>query len=747
MKGYRSASLLAAAVFLAAGPALGQPDEEAGRSCAPIGHEGPSVGLVLSGGGARGGAHVGVLRALEELRVPVDCIAGTSIGAVVGGFYASGMSVEDIQQVARSIDWDAAFLNFTPREYRSFRRKRDDDLFLVNQRPGLNEGEFELPIGLVQGQVIDMILSRVTAPAAGVEDFDRLAVPFRAVAADIVTGEAVILGSGDLTRAVRASMSLPAALTPIELDGRLLVDGGIAMNLPVEVAKDMGADVVIAVDISSALLPRESISSVLNITSQLTNLLTRHGVEEQRALLDEDDVLLVPEFDDELTSATFERLVEAFQNGYEAVMEHRDELEPLALDEAAYREHVDSRHDPRWDEPPVVEFVSLDNDSGIADSIIRARLDGIEIGQPLDVAAVEDAIGRVYGLEFFQNVRYDVVEENGRTGLLVDVDERSWGPNYLQLGMEYSSSSDADETFGLAVSYLRTLVNPLGGEWRATFVIGDEPAVLADFYQPLGSEGRWFLEPQLNFQSTLFNVFEEEQLAAEFDIREAAVEIAGGRVLEDWLEVRGGVRLATGDYEFRVGDRSLLPGDEFQRGHFFARVMADTLDSVAFPTSGLLASVEWRGSRPDALNADEDFDQVLLETSYAKTWGRHTLLSSVRYDATISGDAPVSALFRMGGLFDLSGLNRNQLSGQHAARIGASYYRRIGDLALFPAFAGISMELGNVWDDRDAMRLDDAIFGFSLWAGVNTPIGPVYVGIARADDGQTAAYVSLGRVF
>ena len=211
--------------------------------------ERPKIGLVLSGGGARGGAHIGVLKALEELRVPVDYVAGTSIGAAVGGFYVSGMNVADLKQLVESLEWETAFLNVTPRQLKSFRRKRDDDSFLVNQKPGLNDGEFELPIGLVQGQVIDMIISRETLRASQVDNFDQLAIPFRAVAGDIVTGEAVVLSSGSLARAIRASMSIPAALSPIEIDGRLLVDGGIAMNLPVDVARDMGADVVIAVDI------------------------------------------------------------------------------------------------------------------------------------------------------------------------------------------------------------------------------------------------------------------------------------------------------------------------------------------------------------------------------------------------------------------------------------------------------------------------------------------------------------------
>ena len=220
----------------------------------------PTIGLVLSGGGARGGAHLGVLRALEELNVPVDVIAGTSIGAIIGGLYASGMSVDEIEHVIETIDWDAAFLGDTPRELMSFRRKRDDDLFLVEQKPGLNDGQLTLPLGIVQGQVIDLILIEQTLPVAHIRDFDELPIPFRAVSTDITTGEAVVLGSGNLAEAIRASMSVPAVLAPIDIDGRLLVDGGIAMNLPIEVARQMGAEVIIAVDISAPLFRREQLS-------------------------------------------------------------------------------------------------------------------------------------------------------------------------------------------------------------------------------------------------------------------------------------------------------------------------------------------------------------------------------------------------------------------------------------------------------------------------------------------------------
>jgi NTE family protein len=747
MQRYVSFGLLAAAALCVAWSAAGQDAFAQAVQTDADGVARPSVGLVLSGGGARGGAHIGVLKALEELRIPVDQVAGTSIGAVVGGFYVSGMSVPDLENLVASLEWENAFLNSTPRRLRSFRRKRDDDLFLVDQKPGLNNGEFELPRGLVQGQVIDLIISRETLLASRVQDFDDLTIPFRAVAGDIATGEAVVLGSGSLARSIRASMSIPAVLSPIDIDGRLLVDGGIAMNLPVDVAREMGAEVVIAVDISSDLLAQETLRSVLDVTEQLTNLLTRRGTLEQRAKLTPQDLLVIPEFQEDLGSTSFARMSEAVQAGYDAVMRRRTEFERLSLSEGAYAEHLAARTDPRMRELPVVEFVRLENNAAIANSVIEARLGEIESGEPLDVDAVERAMNTVYGLDYYQNVRYGLIRDGDRMGLDVELDERSWGPNYLQLGMEYSSSPGSDVLFGLAASYLRTAINPLGGEWRATIVVGDEPALIADLHQPFGPKGFYFYAPSLNIESNQFNVFVGDERVTEADLREATLEFAVGRELPTWGEYRFGVRAAKGSFNLRVGDPTFINEEDFQRGEFFGRFSVDTMDSASFPREGSVGSIEWRASRQRPLSADADFDQLLISGLRAKTWGRHTLLGSLRYDATISGEASDSRLFRMGGFFDISGINRNQLSGQHAARLGASYYRRIGDLALFPAFAGFSVELGNTWQSRGDISVSDSVLGGSFWGGVSTPVGPIYVGYGRAEGGEDAFYVTLGRVF
>jgi len=365
-----------------------------------------------------------------------------------------------------------------------------------------------------------------------------------------------------------------------------------------------------------------------------------------------------------------------------------------------------------------------------------------------EVATAGRAGGQADGLELSQNVRYSVVTEGEATGLEIEVVPRSWGPNYLQLGMAYNSSGNVDATFGLAASYLRTAINPKGGEWRATFVVGDEPAFTLDVYQPFGAAALLFVEPIVDIRRTQFNAFDGDQLVAEARLRELSLEVSAGRELLNWGEVRGGVRLIDGETSLHVGAADVnVPPPDYGRGELFVRFSADTFDNIAFPRSGVLASAEWRTSSAGTLSADDDYGQLVVRASHAKTWGRHTLHSTFRYDATTSGTPPLDRAFRVGGFLDLSGLAQDQLIGKYAMRVGASYYRRIGDLALFPAFAGITVELGNAWDARGDISFGNAMLGGSIWAGVDTPVGPVYVGYGRTEGDTDAAYVHLGRAF
>ncbi|MEL7448899.1 MAG: patatin-like phospholipase family protein [Pseudomonadota bacterium] len=708
------------------------------------GKERPRIGLALSGGGARGAAHLGVLAVLEENRIPIDYIAGTSMGSIVGGLYASGLSPADITTAVREIDWVEVFSDTTPRQERSFRRKRDDDLYLIKSRPGIGTEGLKLPAGIIQGQKINLALARLTQPSSHINDFDQFRIPFRAVATDIVTGEEVVLGSGSLTDAIRASMSVPAAFAPMTIGERRLVDGGVANNLPVSVVREMGADIVIAVDISTPLLTDEQVDSVLAVTVQLTGLLTRRNTEAQIASLCDHDLLIVPDLEG-FNSADFLHALDAVPAGRTAAEGSVAQLQHLSLPEAQYAAYRDSLTQGTRKRDHI-DFVRLHNNSRIKDSILASRIHDTRIGDDLSFDNIERDVSRIYGLEQFQNVNYNIVEEDGQTGLEITANERSWGPTYLQLGARYDSNTEGDNVFNLGFAVLATGLNESNGEVRGGVQLGSEPALFLDYHQPLGKNGMWFANVFGGYQDLLVTLFEDDDAFATYGIQEAFSEVSFGRELGTWGEVRAGLRYADGEATVRVGDRIDNPEVQFQRGESYVRLFADELDSFFFPSKGYLASVEWTASR-ESLGADIEFDQVSISGIYTHSIGPHRFSGLLDYGSTISGEAPVQSVFRLGGFFNLSGFNSNELSGQHFGRVGLSYFRQIEPIELLPVYAGVLVERGNVFENRSDIGWDNSLTAGAVFIGADTFIGPLSIAYGAAEGGNDSFYVFLGRAF
>jgi len=703
----------------------------------------PKIGLALSGGGARGAAHIGVIRVLEENNVPIDYIAGASMGSIVGGLYSAGMSTDEIEAGLASMDWDGVFHDRPPRSDRSFRRKRDDDLYLIKAKPGFNDGQLDLPRGLVQGQKIDLELARLVLPVATVDDFDDLMIPFRAVATDIATGQEVAIGSGNLGLAIRASMSIPAAFAPTIIDGRLLVDGGVSNNLPINVVRDMGADVVIAIDISTPLLEQEDIDSVLLITQQLTGLLTRRNVEAQIATLTDKDIFIVPDLGD-VTTTDFKEFAKAIPPGRTATMAQIEDIRRLSLSDTDYQAYRASLIHPGT-QLPVIDRIRLENNSRLSDEYIMSRVVDTQSGKPLDLAALEQDLGKIYGLELFQNVRYGVSVDGDETVLDIRVDERSWGPSYLQFGAEYDSNGEGENLFNFGLTYLKTGINPSGREWRTGLQIGSEWALFTEIHQPLGSNLMYFVNPRIGYQQRIVDVIENSEVTASFRIGELFAEISAGRELGTWGEVRVGVRYSDGEAERQIGDPSFID-IPFQRGESFVRFSMDEFDNFNIPLSGTLLTAEWLQSR-EGLGADDEFDQLIVQGSVAFTRNRNTLLVGGLYNATISGTAPIQSLFRLGGFGRLSGLTANELSGQNTALAVLAYYRRLNDSSTLPIYGGITVETGNAWDNRSDISISDTITAGSLFVAMNTLIGPLYLAYGRTENDDQAAYFFLGRPF
>lgn len=702
----------------------------------------PKVGLVLSGGGARGFAHIGVLKVLEKNHIPIDYIAGTSMGSIIGGLYASGMSATEIEVAVSRIDWDQVFIDSIQRQDRSFRRKRDDDFALVKIKPGFDDGKIKLPQGLIQGESISLLLQKLALPVATVKDFDKLSIPFRAVASDIATGEPVVLGSGNLAQALRASMSVPAAMAPVEIEGKLLVDGGVSMNLPVTIVREMGADVLIVVDISTPLLTRDKLNSTLEITKQLSGLLTQRETQLQLHAMEPEDILIVPGLGG-ITSGDFSRGNEIVGIGVQAASEKITALRSLALSDEAFATHVVARPKPNK-KLPVVDFVRLNNQSGLGDEVLKARIT-IQAGQPLDIDLLEEDIRRIYGLELFQIVMWELVEENGQTGLVLHIKERSWGPNYLQFGLHLEGDLEGNNQFNLNVGYLGTTLNKLGGELRTIVNLGEEPGISAELYQPLDVGSHYFVHPSVLVEQENIDLFQGDDKVAEFRHKRSGVTLAAGRELGTWGEFRLGWRRFTGESRVRVGDPT-LPTIDFDTGQGFAKLSFDNVNNLYFPRSGIYGDLEWRFSR-EGLGDDSNYDQKLLNAFGAKSWGRNTIMGGLRYFTTPDDNAPIEGLFQAGGFLRLSGLHSNELSGQHYAQLTANYRRRIFDFDLMPTYVGASLEVGNVWNNKDDISFDSTIAAGSMYVGFDSFIGPLYFAYGQAEGGRSSLYVFLGQTF
>lgn len=706
----------------------------------------PRVGLVLSGGGARGAAHVGVLKVLEEMRVPIDAISGTSMGAVVGGLYASGMSAQEIEKLISSVNWQDAFQDRPPRAELGYRRKQDDRNFLVRYALGIREGDFVLPRGLVQGQKLEQVLRNAALPVADVQDFDRLPIPFRAVATDLETGEAVLMSSGDLVTAMRASMSAPGLFSPVQRDGHLLVDGGLVENLPIDPARQMNVDVLIVVDVSFPLYSRDELTSPLEVTNQAFAIMIRSRTLEQRAKLKPTDIVIDPPLG-HFTSADFTRVPQALRAGEEAARGAQSTLAGLALSREDYTRYMASRN-PRTTTAPTIEFVRADAQSTDYSRLVDETMSDV-VGKPLDTKMMQQQLSSLYALDLFESIDYSLIEDHGRTGLELDLRRKSWGPNYVRFGLNLEDDFEGNSRYNAAMRFIMTELNVLGGEWLTDLQIGENPRLFTEFYQPLSLASRYFVAPRFDFEERSVYQLEDENRLAEYRVRTYEGGLDFGRELANWGEMRVGVRRGSGHSHVLIGDPA-LPRDEFERGGLFARFSYDKLDSIFFPRHGQQFEMEWRGEREN-FGADQKFDAFAMNWLVARSFDRHTFLFWIEGGTTVDASPTPENFFNLGGFFNLSGLAPGAVSGPHYGIGRLIYYRKIGrggsGVLDLPAYAGISLEAGNTWADRDDITTSDLHKDASVFFGVDTPLGPVYLATGFDQGGDTAFYLFLGRTF
>ncbi len=702
----------------------------------------PRVGLALGGGGARGVAHLGILSRIEALDIRVDCVAGTSMGALVGGLYASGMSAAELRHLVESTDWKALFNDTLARQERSFRRKQDDRDALTTVGVGISRTGLRVSPGMLQGERILALLERSTLGVAAVDDFDELPIPFRAVATDLNSGDAVVIGQGSLAMAMRASMSLPGVFQPAEIDGRVLLDGGLVNQVPVDVVRAMGADIVIAVDVGTPLEVLDRDASLVEVVSQISGMMTTGNTRRQLQTLTARDVLIVPELADTVSTSDFEKVTQALAIGDAAALKATAALSRLPRRTDQDRAlALASAMEPN----PVIGFVRVDNETRYADAVLIEQM-AIPIGEPLDAAAVEEGLLRMYSRGTLASITYEVVRENGSTGVLVRARPKPQGPNYLQLGLVHSSDFNGAHETTLRGAILFSPVSAYGAEARIAAALGSEPALSGEYFHPFDAANRYIFYTKLGYDNPGIPLFDDRgNQYATYDVGRVGLQLQLGREFGNYAAVVAGTRFAKGKADVEIGDPA-LPDLRFQQGSVYARATVDRLDSLYFASEGYFASAGYSASRR-WLGSDSDFDQLDVDAEVARSFGRHALQLGGRFHVTTSGQAPIQDRYRLGGRTRLAGFRVNELTGQHYAVAFVGYGYRVTEILGRAAFIGCTLEYGNAWERRSDMRWDDGILNASLYAGFDSWLGPLTFGYGWREAGEGTLFLEIGKPF
>ncbi|MGB8922925.1 MAG: patatin-like phospholipase family protein [Pseudomonas sp.] len=705
----------------------------------------PKVGLVLSGGAARGLAHIGVLKALEEQGIKIDAIAGTSMGAVVGGLYASGYKIDELEKLALNIDWQQALSDAPPREDVPFRRKQDDRDFLVKQQLSFrDDGSLGLPLGVIQGQNLALMLESLLAHTSDTRDFDKLPIPFRAVATDIANGEKVVFRKGHLPQVIRASMSIPAVFAPVELDGRLLVDGGMTDNIPLDVAREMGVDVAIVVDIGTPLRNRKQLTTVVDVLNQSITLMTRRNSEEQLAALKPSDVLIQPALA-AFGVTDFGKAQEMIDAGYRATKILDARLAVLKPRESQDAELNAARAPGQ--RTPIITAIKVENDSKVGDDVIRYYIRQ-PIGQPLDLGRLHSDMGTLYGLDYFEQVQYRVVHKGQDHTLVISARGKRSGTDYLRVGLNLSDDMRGDSAFNLGASYRINGINRLGAEWLTRAQIGDKQELYTEFYQPLDVGSRYFVAPYAAFEAQNVDAVLDNDPIAQYRVERYGFGLNFGRQIGNNGEIRFGVGEAWGKADVRIGDQD-LPSENFKEGFYSLKYSFDSLDNVYFPHEGKDVSLTLQQFEP-SLGSDTRYRQWEFKLDKAMSHGPDTLILGGRYARTLDDANVVTSSFLLGGARQLSGFREDSISGQNISLMRAVYYRRLTPRSYlpldFPLYAGASLERGRAWNNNNEFD-SGYINAASVFIGFDTPLGPLNFTYGLNDANEQAVYLNLGQTF
>ena len=705
----------------------------------------PRVAVVLSGGGARGISHVGVLQGLEELRVPVDLIVGSEWGALVGGLYAAGLTPAEIQAALVSEDWMDALADRTPRRYLSFRSKQEDRDFLIDIPLGIGTEGLILPPSLQGGSRMRLELARLTMRTLGTGHFDGLAVPFRAVATDLDDGASVTLEEGSLALAIEASLATPVLRQPVEWGPTRLISGEMSDPIPVEAALALDPEVLLVVDALDPDLERVQLD-FFGVGERSLQLVGRKRASESLEDMRELDLICRPDLRG-IDLDDFEEAPDAIARGRAAVLVLRERLAPWAGDPAAFEERARRRESAR--ELPVIDTVRVRQGCPLGTESVRARMEQ-RAGERFDPKVASSDLARLYGLKLFRRVDFELVPTTGdHADLYVGADPMPTAPLHWRMGMagELTAGDDVNFVVGASVRYAPT--DDWGSEWRANAELGNRVLAGIERRQALDAQGLWYLIPHASWRDYPVRVESGGSAVAQFSVSELEVGADLAREITDIWEARVGLVYRSGQSELDIGDPTVNGGDSFEEGGSVVAVTCDSLDNLSFPRTGWLTRVEWFYPVDDFKEGQDETFRFRFDKAIEA--GRGALLVGGEYSDVVGDPNNVQSFFPLGGFLRLSGLTSEEISGPTAI-LGRIVYtvpltRRGLERKIFTWYGGGSIEAGNVLDELNDLEWGDLLPSGSVFLGVDTLLGPMYLGYGLTDGGEQSAFLVFGRQF
>ena len=705
--------------------------------------ERPRIGLVLGGGGARGGAHVGVLKVLDELRIPVDCVAGTSMGALVGATFAAGATAAEIEEEILSISWSAALGLEAERGVLPMQRKLAGVTHSNNILFGISDGRLRARGGVLVSQHVEEVLRRLVGPTREITDFDRLPIPYRAVATDLAAGRMVVLADGDLTQAMRASMAVPGVFSPVLVNGQVLADGGMMRNLPVDVALDLCADVVIAVSLEAPLPRAEDLQSVFALAARSIDAMVRANEAQQLESLTELDVAIIVPIGD-IGSAEFDRIPETLPVGERAARRMAPSLQRYALSEEEYRRWRDSIRRPPAEVVVIdaIEFAPLQHASA---DYLATRL-RTEPGDVVTLHQIERDIDRVFHSGDFERVDYRLAASpDGGRVLLIEATEMP-GTDFLRFDLGLAGSTGGDLLFALRADHRREWFTPMGGQWRNALQLGQLSELESALYLPLDVEQRFFVEPGIALRRSIEDIFDDGSRTARYDLRKLLLRIDSGINLGNQARAHTGLHWSVADYDLDIGDTPRFDFDRSTDARLVLGAVYDTRDSAVLPTQGSYAQAEYT-SASGSIGGDLSYDQFEAVAGHSGTYGGELFHFAAGFGRTLSGELPRYRDFRIGGIRSFPALERGELRGEGYWSASATWLTpfRDGTTLLGQAFyAGVGLHAVGMKDRIDEVR-DGTVFGLSVTLGARTLAGPLLFTLGVADNNAVKLQFALGR--